>query len=96
MKEYNRVMATRKNNEKPLTLRELAKYNQEVLFPFMKENFATKKDMENLIDIVATKDQLGGFEKDVKYIKENLDEASKLGHRVEYIENVLNLPVKKN
>ena len=54
------------SNEKPLTLNELAKYNQEVLFPFMKENFATKKDVENLIDIVATKEELRGLEESKK------------------------------
>ena len=45
---------------------------------------------------VATKKELDEVKKDVKYIKENLDEAGKLGHRVDYIENVLNVPEKKN
>lgn len=36
--------------EKPLTLEKLAKYNQEVLFPFMKENFAAKKDFDEFKD----------------------------------------------
>ncbi|MEK7080551.1 MAG: hypothetical protein AAB925_01825 [Patescibacteria group bacterium] len=62
--------------EKPLTLKELAKYNKEVLFPAMekkfttkkdllslKEDFATKKEIEYLIDIVATKEELIGIEK---------------------------------
>jgi len=33
--------------------------------------------------------RLGVVEKDVKYIKDNLDDAGKLGQRVDYIENVL-------
>ena len=37
-------------NEKQLTLEELAKYNQEVLFPFMKENFVAKKDFDEFKD----------------------------------------------
>ena len=36
------------NNQNPLTLNELIKYNQEVLFPFMQETFVTKKDFEEL------------------------------------------------
>jgi len=36
--------------EKQLTLEELAKYNQEVLFPFMKENFVAKKDFDEFED----------------------------------------------
>ena len=31
--------------EKPLTLDQLAKYNQEVFFPYMEERFATKKEL---------------------------------------------------
>lgn len=38
------------NNQKPLTLNELAKYNQEVLFPFMQENFVTKKEFDDFKD----------------------------------------------
>jgi uncharacterized coiled-coil DUF342 family protein len=38
------------NNQKPLTLNELAKYNQEVLFPFMQENFVTKKELDEFKD----------------------------------------------
>jgi len=37
-------MATKK--EKPLTLQGLVKYNQEVLFPFLDEHFAMKKDLD--------------------------------------------------
>jgi len=38
------------SNKKPLTLDDLAKYNQEVLFPFMKETFAGKKDFDEFKD----------------------------------------------
>jgi len=68
---------------------------------YLKENFET---INEKFSQVATKTQVQGLEKrlgkveeDVKYIKENLDEASKLGQRVDYIENTLNIPaIKKN
>jgi len=45
---------------------------------------------------VASKKELDEVKKDVKYIKENLDDASKLGQRVDYIEGILNIqPIKK-
>ena len=37
----------KKNNQKPLTLKELIDYNQEVLFPFLEEKFVTKKEFNN-------------------------------------------------
>ena len=37
----------KKNNQKPLTLKELIDYNQEVLFPFLEERFVTKKEFNN-------------------------------------------------
>ena len=54
-----------KNNEKPLTLNQLVRYNKEVLFPFMKENFVTKKEFESFTEIVAMKDDLKEVEKRV-------------------------------
>lgn len=46
---------------------------------------------------VASKKELDEVKKDVKYIKENLDDASKLGQRVDYIEGILNIqPIKKS
>lgn len=47
--------------ENPLTLNELAKYNKDILFPFMTENFVTKKEFESFVDIVATKEQLNAL-----------------------------------
>ena len=38
-------MAEKKEN--PLTLKELAKYNQEVLFPYFHKTFVKKKDFDN-------------------------------------------------
>lgn len=90
--------------EKPLTLSELAKYHKKTLAPFMKENFATKKEIECLIDIVATKDELhkakneilGEIKKRFNSVDENLKGINKLEIRVVDIENVLNMPsIKK-
>lgn len=44
---------------------------------------------------VASKKELDEVKKDVKYIKDNLDDASKLGQRVDYIENTLDIPAIK-
>jgi hypothetical protein len=93
--------------EKPLTLSELAKYNQDVLFPFMKENFVTKKEFESFMEIAATKDEMKeGFNKidenfkkvfnQLKLMDDKLDDVSSVKHRVDYIETALNLPVLKN
>lgn len=83
-------------------------------FKGLDENFATKKDVENLIDIVATKeelnelrDEVGGMKKEMQNLKtemksgfasinEKLDDVISLRHRVEFIENTLNIqPAKK-
>ena len=37
----------KKNNQKPLTLKELIDYNQEVLFLFLEERFVTEKEFNN-------------------------------------------------
>ena len=45
-------------NEKPLSLKGLVKYNQEVLFPFLKESFVGKKDLEDFKDdMIKFKDE---------------------------------------
>jgi hypothetical protein len=46
-----------KNNkeQKPLTLEALASYNQDVLFPWMQENFVTKNEFKSL------KGEVNGF-----------------------------------
>lgn len=59
-------------------------------FENINEKFATKDDLKNLV----TKQDLNEIKKDVKYIKDNLDDAGKLGQRVDYIGNVL--AIKKN
>ena len=38
-----------KNNEKSLTLKDLVKYNHDVLFPYMEETFATKDDLKGFV-----------------------------------------------
>ena len=58
------------------------------LIEAQKEVFVTKEDLEGLIDIVATKQEVTAIAKDVKEIKEKLSEE-KLAQRVDYIENVL-------
>jgi len=91
--------------EKPLTLNQLVKYNKEVLFPFMKENFVTKKEFESFMEITAKKEDLDGLTKkvnglvtkdDVKNLNKKLDSISedlkkniKLETRILDIENVL-------
>lgn len=60
---------------------------------YLKKNFETVN--ENFAQ-VATKEELDKVKKDVKYIKENLDDTGKLSGRVDYIENILDLPVKKS
>lgn len=58
--------------------------------------------MEKKFEQVATKEQfndinkrLGSVEKDVKYIKENVEHARKLEQRVDYMENMLDMPAIK-
>ena len=49
------------------------------------EKLATKEQVNSLDT------RLGAVEKDVKYIKENLDDVGKLGKRVDYIEGAMNI-----
>lgn len=53
------------NNQKPLTLNELAKYNQEVLFPFMQENFVTKAELKEEIAKLVTKEDFNDLQTSV-------------------------------
>jgi len=64
--------------EKQITTNELANMIKRGF-----DNTPTKGQFENLDK------RLVEVEKDVKYIKENLEDARKLGQRVDYIENVL-------
>jgi len=78
------------------------------LIKAQKEVFATKDDIENLIDIVATKDEMSkGFNKidenlkkvfnQLKTMDDKLDDISSVKHRVDYIENALKIqPLKKH
>lgn len=51
--------------------------------------------MEKKFAQVASKKELDEIKKDVEYIKENLDDAEKLGKRIDYIETILDLPAIK-
>ena len=61
MKLNNHKNMAKTKKENPLTLNELAKYNKDILFPFMQENFVTKREFESFVDIVATKEQLNAL-----------------------------------
>ncbi len=78
-----------KKNGKKITINKLA--------VIINKGFQGQMDyMEKKFAQVATKKELDEVKKDVKYIKENLDDAGKLGQRVDYIENTLNIqPIKK-
>jgi len=70
------------------------------LIEAQKEVFVTKQEFENFIEIIATKNDLKGeFAKTFEVLKkmdDKLDDVGNLKHRVDYIENVLNIqPVKK-
>ena len=98
-------------NENPLTLGQLKKYNKEVLFPFMKESFVTKKEFESFMEIAAKKEDLDGLavkvnglvtKEDVKILNKKLDSISedlkknnKLETRILDIENILDMPAIK-
>lgn len=65
---------------------------------------ATKEELENLKNIVATKEELKNTQKEIlgeigkrfDSVDEKLKGIDKLETRIEYLETVLNLPVKKN
>lgn len=56
--------------------------------------------ISNGFEKLATKEQVNTIEKDVKEIKVKLNEVisrtDKLETRVDYVENILSLPTKKN
>lgn len=74
-----------KKNEKPLTLKDLVKYNHEVLFPYMDGTFATKEELKK----IASKEDIRILNKKLDSISEDLKKNNKLETRVDYIENVL-------
>ncbi len=80
-----------KSNEKFLTLKDLVKYNHDVLFPYMEETFATKEELKK----IASKDDIKILNKKLDSISEDLKKNNKLETRVADIENVLNMPVFK-
>lgn len=83
--------------EKKITIEKLAviinKGFQEQM-DYMEKKFVQVASKEQVQDLEK---RFGIVEKDVKYIKENLDDAGKLAERVDYIENTLNIqPLKNN
>ena len=75
--------------EKQITTNELAEMIKNG-FDSVEKRMATKEDVKNLDT------RLSNVEKDVKYIKENVEGARKLEQRVDYMENILNIqPIKK-
>jgi uncharacterized protein YllA (UPF0747 family) len=74
--------------EKKITIEKLA--------VIINKGFQGQMDyMEKKFAQVATKKELDEVKKDVKYIKENLDDAGKLTERVDRIENMLDMPAFK-
>lgn len=76
------------SKEKSLTLGELAKYNQEVLFPFMKENFVNKKEFKkNKNNTIKFQDQVLKDLSDLKQEKTISDDQDKRQKKVLHIHN---------
>ncbi len=78
--------------EKQITTNELAKMIKKGFDDVDKrfEGVATKEQFEGLDKrLGSVEKKLGELEKDMKYVKENVEDARKLEHRVDYIENVL-------
>lgn len=83
--------------EKQITNNQLAKMIKKSFDSVEKrfDQMATKEQFEGLDKRVGgVEGRLALMEKDVKYIKENVEDARKLEQRVDYIENVLNIPTK--
>ena len=58
-------------------------------YPLKRQRTYQKDNLDIFIDLMVLE------KKDVKYIKENLDDASKLAGRVDRIENMLDIPALK-
>jgi len=71
----------------------------EKLIKAQKEVFVTKEEMEHLIDIVATKEEMKqGFDKidnHLTLIDKKLDKVDIIEKEVDYIKNILNIPAIK-
>jgi len=67
------MMATNtKKIEKPLTLKELAKYSEEVLFPAMEERFVIKEEFKDLEEeFKILKNEFQNFKNEFKNFKDN-------------------------
>jgi len=64
-----------------------------------KEVFVTKEEMEHLIDIVATKDEISDFRNEMNKrfdsLDQKLDKVDVIEKEVEYIRNTLSIPAFK-
>lgn len=61
----------------------------------LKKTFVTKEEFEGFMEIAATKDDLNKIAVKLDKMDEKLDDVVGLKHRVEYIENTLNIqPLK--
>jgi hypothetical protein len=58
------------NNQKPLTLDGLIKYNLEVVFPYINEHCASKDDLKNCATKESVNDILAGQAEILKELKE--------------------------
>lgn len=78
----------------------------EKLIKAQKEVFVTKEEMEHLIDIVATKDELNGLKGEMKQgfdkidkhldlIDRKLDKVEVIEKEVDYIKNTFDVPAIK-
>ncbi len=70
--------------EKQITTNQLAK--------MIKKGFDNTPTKEQFVNLDK---RLEEVEKDVKYIKENVDDTARLAKEVEYIKNTLSMPAMK-
>lgn len=66
------------NNQKPLTLNDLIKYNNEVTFPYINEHCASKDDLKNFATKDSVNEILSGQAEILKELKD-LKEEKNLG-----------------
>ena len=62
-------------NQTPLTLEGLVSYNQEVLFPFLKDNFVSKKEFTGFKnEMSGFKSEMSGFKNEMNGFKNEMSE----------------------
>ena len=81
------------DKEKPLTLEALANYNQEILFPFMKETFVTKNEFNEFKDnVVKFQDKTS---KDLEALKQEKTMGEEQDRRKKRIFEIHNNALKR-